>query len=146
MHDNSSMWGNWFPQASSVRSLLKSLIFYSCAVVVWGFWGTLMWKTKWARSEPLLSCETWFWWGEVILWVFFLCFFLFQFYNLTLLNTEKIYMGGKAAVVPLQDTKVIGERSTPRITYFHLVSADGFNGCSLLQILSCTHAKLTIIL
>lgn len=58
---------------------------------------------------------------------------------------KKVYMDGKAAV-PLQGTKVIAERSSPRITYFHLVSADGFNGFSLLQILSCTHAKLTIIL
>lgn len=53
-------------------------------------------------------------------------------------------MDGKEAV-SLQDTKVIAERSSPVITYFHLQSADGFNGFSLLQILSCTHAKLPII-
>lgn len=65
----------------------------------------------------------------------FLCFFLFQFYNLTLLNTEKVNMDGKAAVVPLQDTKVIAERSSPRITYFHLVSADGF-----MALVSCRYS------
>lgn len=39
----------------------------------------------------------------------FLCFFVFQFYNLYLLNIEKVYMDGKAAM-PLQGTKVIAEK------------------------------------